>query len=127
MVWLITSQSLRAAAGGLGVGIAGYLAMSRLLAGQLFGVSATDPLTLLAAAVGLLLICGAATAIPALRAVLSYRLAAAIARYSAFRMPPVVKYDANPKGAESFISPKRSPISRPSIFTSMIGFSSIHA
>jgi ABC-type lipoprotein release transport system permease subunit len=35
----------------------------------LFGVSATDPLTLLAAALGLLLICGAATTVPALRAV----------------------------------------------------------
>ena len=69
VVWLVTNQGLRAAVAGLAVGIAGYLAMSRLLAGQLFGVSATDPLTLLAAALGLLLICGAATAVPALRAV----------------------------------------------------------
>ena len=69
VVWLVTNQGLRAAVAGLAAGIAGYLAMSRLLAGQLFGVSATDPLTLLAAALGLLLICGAATAVPALRAV----------------------------------------------------------
>jgi ABC-type antimicrobial peptide transport system permease subunit len=69
VVWLVTNQGLRAAVAGLAVGIAGYLAIGRLLAGQLFGVSATDPLTLLAAALGLLLICGAATAVPALRAV----------------------------------------------------------
>ena len=43
--------------------------ISRLLAGQLFGVSATDPLTLLGTAVGLMLVCLAASAIPALRAV----------------------------------------------------------
>ncbi len=65
----MTNQGLRAAAAGLAAGMAGYLAISRLLAGQLFGVSATDPLTLLGAALGLLLICGAATAVPALRAV----------------------------------------------------------
>ena len=69
VVWLVTNQGLRAAVAGLAVGIAGYLAISRLLAGQLFGVSATDPLTLLAAAVGLMLVCGAARAVPALRAV----------------------------------------------------------
>ena len=68
VVWLVTNQALRAAAAGLAAGIAGYLAMSRLLAGQLFGVSATDPLTLLAAAAGLLLVCMAASAIPVFRA-----------------------------------------------------------
>lgn len=69
VVWLVTNQGLRAAAAGLAVGIAGYLAMSSLVAGQLFGVSATDPLTLLAAAVGLMLVCMAASAVPAFRAV----------------------------------------------------------
>ena len=64
VVWLVTSQSLRAAAAGLAAGIAGYLAISRLLAGQLFGVSATDPLTLVAAAVGLMLVCMAAAPPP---------------------------------------------------------------
>ena len=44
--------------------------INRLLAGQLSGVSATDPLTLLGTAVGLILVvCLAASAIPALRAV----------------------------------------------------------
>jgi ABC-type antimicrobial peptide transport system permease subunit len=60
---------MRAAVAGLVGGIAGYLAISRLLAAQLFGVSATDPLTLIAAAVGLMLVCMAATAVPAIRAV----------------------------------------------------------
>jgi putative ABC transport system permease protein len=69
VVWLVTNQGLRAAGAGLAAGIAGYLAISRLLAGQLFGVSATDPLTLMAAAVGLMLVCMAASAVPAFRAV----------------------------------------------------------
>jgi len=69
VVWLVTSQGLRAAGAGLVAGIAGCLAISRLLAGQLFGVSATDPLTLIAAAVGLMLVCMAASAVPAFRAV----------------------------------------------------------
>jgi putative ABC transport system permease protein len=69
VVWLVTNDGLRAAAIGLAAGVAGYLAMSRLLAGQLYGVSASDPWTLVAAAVGLMAICMSATAIPAWRAV----------------------------------------------------------
>jgi putative ABC transport system permease protein len=69
VVWLVANQGLQAAAAGLAVGIAGYFAMGRLLAGQLFGVSATDPVTLLAAAAGLLLVSMAASAVPAFRAV----------------------------------------------------------
>jgi putative ABC transport system permease protein len=68
IVWLVTNQALRSAATGLAAGIVGFVAMSRLLAGQLFGISATDPLTLLAAAVGLMLVCTAASAVPAFRA-----------------------------------------------------------
>jgi putative ABC transport system permease protein len=69
VVWLVTNQGLRAAAAGLAAGIASYLGMSRLFAGQLFGVSAIDPLTLFASSLGLLLVCVAATAVPAFRAV----------------------------------------------------------
>jgi putative ABC transport system permease protein len=69
VVWLVTKQGLRAAAAGLAVGTAGCLLIRRLLASQLFGVGATDPLTLLAVAVGLMVVCLAASAIPALRAV----------------------------------------------------------
>ena len=69
VVWLVTNQGLRAAAAGLAAGTAGCLLISRLLASQLFGVDATDPLTLLGVAVGLMAVCLAASAIPALRAV----------------------------------------------------------
>ena len=69
VVWLVTNQGLRAAAAGLAAGTAGCLLISRLLASQLFGVGATDPLTLLGVAVGLMVVCLAASAIPALRAV----------------------------------------------------------
>ncbi|MGC4049230.1 MAG: FtsX-like permease family protein [Paludibaculum sp.] len=69
VMWLVTSQGLRAAAAGLLAGVAGYLAISRLLAGQLFGVSSTDPLTLFAASAGLMFVCIAASVVPALRAI----------------------------------------------------------
>jgi putative ABC transport system permease protein len=69
VVWLVTNQGLRAAAAGLAAGVVSYLGISRLLAGQLFGVSAIDPLTLFASSLGLLLVCMAATAVPAFRAV----------------------------------------------------------
>ena len=68
VIWLVTNQGVRAAAAGLAAGIGGYLAMSRVLAGQLFGVSATDPLTLLAASFGLMLVSMAASTVPAFRA-----------------------------------------------------------
>jgi predicted permease len=69
VIWLVANQGLRAAAAGLAAGTAGYLLISRLLAGQLFGVSATDPLTLLGTAMGPMMVCLAASVIPALRAV----------------------------------------------------------
>ncbi len=69
VIWLVTNQGLRAAAVGLAAGILGYFAISRLLAGQLSGVSATDPVTLLGASIGLMLVCVAASAVPALRAI----------------------------------------------------------
>jgi ABC-type antimicrobial peptide transport system permease subunit len=68
VIWLVTNQGLEAAAAGLATGVVGYLALSRMLAGQLFAVSATDPLTLLGAAAGLLAVCLAASALPAFRA-----------------------------------------------------------
>jgi putative ABC transport system permease protein len=68
VVWMVTGHGLRAAAVGLAGGMAGYLAVSRLLSGQLFGVSATDPLTLAAVTAGLMLVCAAASVVPALRA-----------------------------------------------------------
>jgi putative ABC transport system permease protein len=61
--------------GGLGLGIAGSalgvvgsIACARLIAGQVYGVSATDPVTLAGAAIALLTLTAIASAIPALRA-----------------------------------------------------------
>jgi ABC-type antimicrobial peptide transport system permease subunit len=53
---------------GLVLGIAMSLALGRILNGMLFGVTATDPLTYLAAAVVLAVAAFAACEVPALRA-----------------------------------------------------------
>jgi predicted permease len=53
---------------GIVVGLAGTLAISRVLKNQLFGVSATDPLTFLGVALGLIAVAVAACYIPAWRA-----------------------------------------------------------
>ena len=67
---LIVGQGARLAAGGIVVGIAGAFALSRVMAGLLYGVSATDPLTYLALAAILAAVAVAACAVPARRAVL---------------------------------------------------------
>jgi len=67
---LIVGQGARLAAGGIVVGIAGAFALSRVMAGLLYGVSATDPLTYLALAAILAAVALAACAVPARRAVL---------------------------------------------------------
>jgi ABC-type antimicrobial peptide transport system permease subunit len=55
-------------AAGLSIGLAGALALTRLLSSMLFGVAATDPLTFVCAAVLLALVAFAACQIPARRA-----------------------------------------------------------
>ena len=65
---LVGRQGASLAALGIGLGMAGALALSRLLNALLFGVSATDPWTFLAAPLGLAAVILAATAIPARRA-----------------------------------------------------------
>jgi ABC-type antimicrobial peptide transport system permease subunit len=69
VIWLVTSQGLCTAAIGVAARIAGYLALSPFISGQLFGVTATDPVTIPAAAGGLMLVCMAASALPTLLAV----------------------------------------------------------
>jgi putative ABC transport system permease protein len=66
---LIVGQGARFAAAGIAVGIAGAFALSRTMAGLLYGVSATDPVTYLALAAVLAAVAVGACAIPARRAV----------------------------------------------------------
>ena len=55
-------------AAGVGAGLAGYLALSRIVAQLLYHVSAADPLTLIAAPFGLALVALVASLLPARRA-----------------------------------------------------------
>src|SRR5215472_1181000 len=65
---LVISQGVRLTLVGIVIGVAGSLVLGRLLAGLLYGVSATDPLTFLAVAVLLTIVSLAACYIPARRA-----------------------------------------------------------
>jgi ABC-type antimicrobial peptide transport system permease subunit len=65
---LVFSQSMRLTLAGLVVGLLGALAMTRALAGLLYGVSASDPWSLLGSALGLGAVAALATFIPARRA-----------------------------------------------------------
>ncbi|HWQ33603.1 MAG TPA: FtsX-like permease family protein, partial [Blastocatellia bacterium] len=65
---LIIGQGLRMALSGVALGLAASFALTRLMAGLLFGVSATDPLTFTVIAVLLVLVALAACWIPARRA-----------------------------------------------------------
>lgn len=65
---LVMGQALRLAAAGVGLGLAAATGLSRLLAGLLYGVSVSDPLTYAGIAALLGAVALAASAIPALRA-----------------------------------------------------------
>jgi ABC-type antimicrobial peptide transport system permease subunit len=56
------------AAAGIALGLAGALALTRLLASQLFGVSPTDPAIITAAAATLAAVSVVACLVPAVRA-----------------------------------------------------------
>jgi len=68
VVRLMLGQGLLLALAGVGLGVAGALAISRMLAGMLFGISATDWLTFAAVALTLTCVALAATYVPARRA-----------------------------------------------------------
>ena len=68
LVSLVLGGGLTLTVMGLIIGVAGSLAMTRLLASLLFGVEARDPLTMVAAAVTLILVSLMACYIPARRA-----------------------------------------------------------
>ena len=65
---MIVRQGVTLAVAGVGLGIVGALAATRLLEGLLFSVSATDPTVYLALAATLLTIAALACYIPARRA-----------------------------------------------------------
>jgi putative ABC transport system permease protein len=66
---LIIGRSLALVGVGLGAGLVGGLALTRVMGGLLFGVSATDPATFVVAAALFGSVAAAASAIPAQRAV----------------------------------------------------------
>ncbi len=68
IVTLIMAQGLRRAAAGAAIGVAGAVALARVLRSQLFGITPNDPLVLAAATALLLMVTAAACAIPAWRA-----------------------------------------------------------
>jgi ABC-type antimicrobial peptide transport system permease subunit len=65
---LVMRQGAWLAVAGVGLGVAGALAASRVLAGLLFQVTPTDPLTYAGTALALLGVAGIAALVPALRA-----------------------------------------------------------
>jgi putative ABC transport system permease protein len=68
MLRLVIIQSLRPALIGVGFGLIAALALTRLLKGMLFGVSATDPPTIVVIVGSLILVAFLAALVPALRA-----------------------------------------------------------
>ena len=68
VMWMVLRQGMRVSLGGLAIGIVGALGATRVLAGFLYEVEPTDPLTLGAVSVVLLLVSAGACLIPARRA-----------------------------------------------------------
>jgi ABC-type antimicrobial peptide transport system permease subunit len=65
---LVLRQGMTLAGAGIAIGIAASLALTRLLASLLYGVSATDPATFAAGAALFVAVAFAASYIPAIRA-----------------------------------------------------------
>ncbi|HEX3662152.1 MAG TPA: ABC transporter permease [Acidobacteriaceae bacterium] len=68
VLWLILRQGLRLASLGIAFGLVLTLALTRFIGAQLYGVSPADPLTLIAVTLLLAVVAGAASSLPALRA-----------------------------------------------------------
>jgi putative ABC transport system permease protein len=65
---LVVNQALRLGAAGLAIGVAGALAVTRVLDSQLFGVTASDPLTFAVVSAALITVLVLAAYLPARRA-----------------------------------------------------------
>jgi putative ABC transport system permease protein len=68
VLWMVTGQGVALAGTGVAIGLAASLGLGRLIAARLYGVAATDPLTLGVVAGVLMLSAMAACAVPAARA-----------------------------------------------------------
>jgi putative ABC transport system permease protein len=68
VIRMMSIHGLKPVIAGLGVGLAGAVAATRLLQNQLFEVGPRDPATLIGTAAVLLIVAGGAAAIPAWRA-----------------------------------------------------------
>jgi ABC-type antimicrobial peptide transport system permease subunit len=68
VIGMVLRESLLPVLAGLAAGVAGALALARLVAGMLYGVAPRDPVTIVLAAVAMLGVSLAAAAIPARRA-----------------------------------------------------------
>jgi predicted permease len=68
VVWMVLRETLTLAGIGMAIGAAGAYAVTRLIQTQLFGVHATDLLTMAAAALGIALVTALAGYVPARRA-----------------------------------------------------------
>ncbi len=64
---LVLAEGARLSLAGVGLGLMGSLLLSRVMASQLYGVSATDPLTYVGVAATLMLVALAAAYLPARR------------------------------------------------------------
>jgi putative ABC transport system permease protein len=69
ILWLVLRDGATLGAVGAAIGTVAALATSRLIGGQMFGISALDPTTLAAAAAALILVALLASLVPAMRAV----------------------------------------------------------
>lgn len=68
VLWLILRQGLRLAVLGIALGLVLTVTLTRLISAQLYGVSPADPLTFVLVTLLLAVVAGAASSLPALRA-----------------------------------------------------------
>lgn len=68
VLWLILRQGLRLAVWGIALGLVLTIALTRFITAQLYGVSPADPLTFVLVTLLLAVVAGAASSLPALRA-----------------------------------------------------------